>query len=465
MTSAYVLIVAILLLGGVLAVLGDRIGTKVGKARLRLFKLRPRNTATVITVITGVLISALSLMILFVLSESLRDGVFRLDAIRRQLRIAQSNLNEISAERTSINDELEDARLERSRIERSFREVQRRYASMTAQAKRLSAEVEVLRAQRERLLGQIPRLQQQVRDRDDRIASQDQVLRQRAIQFRTLQAQQGRLQSEISSRDGMIRELDGEIAQRDQVLSDREATLEDLTKQLNFLREEVATLEQFYQDYQALRQGNVALVRGEVLSYAVLRIVDPNSAYLAIDQLLSQANRRAIEATRPFNGDTVDDRVVQISQAQVSQLAEQIQDGQDYVVRILSAGNFVEQEQSVFVFADAVPNQQIFEAGQAIATVSVDSDVMTTAQVRARLDTLLAAAQFRARRSGVIGDIQIGDGSVRTFANLVEWLESTRQPFEQIQAVVSTDTYTAGPLSIDLLVFQDGQLLFRTAPP
>jgi uncharacterized protein (DUF3084 family) len=263
----------------------------------------------------------------------------------------------------------------------------------------------------------------------------------------------------------MIRELDGEIAQRDQVLSDREATLEDLTKQLNFLREEVATLEQFYQDYQALRQGNVALVRGEVLSYAVLRIVDPNSAYLAIDQLLSQANRRAIEATRPFNGDTVDDRVVQISQAQVSQLAEQIQDGQDYVVRILSAGNFVEQEQSVFVFADAVPNQQIFEAGQAIATVSVDSDVMTTAQVRARLDTLLAAAQFRARRSGVIGDIQIGDGSVRTFANLVEWLESTRQPFEQIQAVVSTDTYTAGPLSIDLLVFQDGQLLFRTAPP
>ncbi|MEQ8960912.1 MAG: DUF3084 domain-containing protein, partial [Coleofasciculus sp. C2-GNP5-27] len=30
MTSAYILIVAILLLGGVLATLGDRIGTKVG---------------------------------------------------------------------------------------------------------------------------------------------------------------------------------------------------------------------------------------------------------------------------------------------------------------------------------------------------------------------------------------------------------------------------------------------------
>jgi len=75
MTSAYILIVAILLLGGVLATLGDRIGTKVGKARLSLFNLRPRKTATVVTIMTGCLISASTLGILFGLSESLREGV------------------------------------------------------------------------------------------------------------------------------------------------------------------------------------------------------------------------------------------------------------------------------------------------------------------------------------------------------------------------------------------------------
>ena len=42
MTSAYVLIFAVLILGGLIAALGDRIGTKVGKARLRLFNLRPQ---------------------------------------------------------------------------------------------------------------------------------------------------------------------------------------------------------------------------------------------------------------------------------------------------------------------------------------------------------------------------------------------------------------------------------------
>ncbi|NJN75689.1 MAG: DUF3084 domain-containing protein [Synechococcaceae cyanobacterium RL_1_2] len=76
MTSALVLILAILLLGGLIAALGDRLGTKIGKARLRIFNLRPKQTAILVTVVTGVLISASTLGILFALSKSLRQGIF-----------------------------------------------------------------------------------------------------------------------------------------------------------------------------------------------------------------------------------------------------------------------------------------------------------------------------------------------------------------------------------------------------
>ncbi|NEQ25285.1 MAG: DUF3084 domain-containing protein, partial [Microcoleus sp. SIO2G3] len=89
MTSGYILIVAILVLGGVIATLGDRIGTRVGKARLSLFNLRPRKTATVVTIITGSLISASTLGILFATSDSLRKGIFELDNIQKRLRIAR----------------------------------------------------------------------------------------------------------------------------------------------------------------------------------------------------------------------------------------------------------------------------------------------------------------------------------------------------------------------------------------
>ena len=56
--SGWLLILALLILGGVLSTLGDRLGSRVGKARLSLFNLRPRRTAVLITVLTGSLISA-----------------------------------------------------------------------------------------------------------------------------------------------------------------------------------------------------------------------------------------------------------------------------------------------------------------------------------------------------------------------------------------------------------------------
>lgn len=49
MTSAYILVLSVLVLGGIIAALGDHLGSKVGKARLRLFKLRPRQTAVLLT--------------------------------------------------------------------------------------------------------------------------------------------------------------------------------------------------------------------------------------------------------------------------------------------------------------------------------------------------------------------------------------------------------------------------------
>ncbi|MCH1604076.1 MAG: DUF3084 domain-containing protein, partial [Synechococcus sp. MOX_bin13] len=50
------MILVLLVLGGGLATLGDRWGSRGGKARLSLFSMRPRRTAVLITVLTGSLI-------------------------------------------------------------------------------------------------------------------------------------------------------------------------------------------------------------------------------------------------------------------------------------------------------------------------------------------------------------------------------------------------------------------------
>jgi uncharacterized protein (DUF3084 family) len=81
----------LLVLGGVLSTLGDRLGSLVGKSRLSLFNLRPRKTAVLITVLTGSLISALSLGLMLLVSQQLRVGLFELDRIEHRLRDSRTS--------------------------------------------------------------------------------------------------------------------------------------------------------------------------------------------------------------------------------------------------------------------------------------------------------------------------------------------------------------------------------------
>ena len=90
--TGWLLILMLLVLGGVLSTLGDRLGSRVGKARLSLFNLRPRHTAVVITVLTGSLISAVSLGLMLLVSQRLRTGLFELDQLEDRLRQSREQL-------------------------------------------------------------------------------------------------------------------------------------------------------------------------------------------------------------------------------------------------------------------------------------------------------------------------------------------------------------------------------------
>jgi uncharacterized protein (DUF3084 family) len=527
MTSGYILIVAILVLGGVIATLGDRIGTRVGKARLSLFNLRPRNTATVVTIITGSLISASTLGILFATSGSLRDGIFELDSILRKLRIARSDIKRINAEKSQVESELTTARTEQADAQkrldvtnRNFQQAQTQLKKISQQATLLRSEIKSLLAERQGLIqqrnqlkgqitqltgqitqltGQITQLKELVAQRDQELAKRAQTIKERNQQLANQDEAIAQLDQRIAAGDQIIAQREQLIGQRDQVIAQREARLQELEQQLKeaiaqreirlqeleqeltqrefqlaerdkqlkqgekklaYLEQEVESLEQYYQTYQALRQGNVALVRGQVLASGVVRIVEPRAATQAVEQLLREANRTAMKITQSSNSSS-NEPLVQIPKSQVEQLINQIKDGKDYVVRILSAGNYVEGEKEVQVFADAALNQVVFQAGDVLATISADSSTMTNEEIRQRLDQLLAAAQFRARRAGILSAIQIGDGSITTVINFIEQLEQYNQSVD-IKVVAQETTYTAGPLKMQLVATQNGQVVFKT---
>ncbi len=93
--TAWLKILLVLILGGILSTLGDRLGTRVGKARLSIFKLRPKSTAVLITVFTGSIISAISFATMVVFDRDLRVGLFQLEDIREKIIESEKELKKL----------------------------------------------------------------------------------------------------------------------------------------------------------------------------------------------------------------------------------------------------------------------------------------------------------------------------------------------------------------------------------
>ena len=368
----------------------------------------------------------------------------QLAEVRRQQSQAVVNLN-------SINQDFEHSKQQVKQI--------------SGQAKNLKQELDSLLGEREKRQEQLNQIQQQsqelqaqLQQREQKISEQDQVLSQKEIRLQDLEQQQQLLQTQVQERDQSIAQLDQAIANTEIGLQLRTKRLEQLESQLSFLTKNVAVLEQSYQE---LREKKIAVVKGQVLSSAVVRIVDPNAAKSAIDSLLRQANTNAVKATQ-FNGTKSKQHIVRITKSQVEQLGTQIKDGQDYMIRVISAGNYVQGEKEVRVFADVALNKQIFEAEEEIATVSLDSQNINRQEVQERLNWLLAVSKFRAQRAGILGEIEIGDNKVENLIDFINQVTKSTEPVREIKVVVSENTYTAGPLKLDFVVMRDGKIVFST---
>lgn len=564
MTTGIILILATLVLGGVIASVGDRIGTKVGKARLSLFNLRPKKTAVLVTLLTGSLISGSTLAVLFAASEQLRTGVFQLEKIQKNLRNARKEIEKTRIQKSQVENQLAQAKSDQavaqqrldvtnqslqtalsklseavakqSRTEAQLGQTQNQLGQtqtalnqvqgqlgqtqgqlnqtqsqlkdVSQQATTLRSEITKLQTERQQLIAQREQVKAQLnseiqrftREREQLIAQREQVkarLNSEIQRFRTereqliaqrdqvknqleseidkfeaerqqLLEQQERVRAQLNQLKDQLAQRDQEISERDQVIAQRTSSLKQLETQQKeledkqlYLQQAVQVLEEYYQDYQALRGGNLVVFRNQVLASGVVRIVEPAAARQAVDQLLVTANRVAIESTRP--GDrTFNQQVIKITQTEVDRLVDRIDDGQDYVVRILAAGNYIRGESSVNVFADVSPNRVIFQAGEVVATTSADPATMTQQQLLQRIDQLIAASQFRARSAGVVADkIQIGDDRIETLMGFIQKLKQSQAPLD-VQVVVTDVTYTAGPVKIDLVAVQNGQVLFRT---
>ena len=388
--SGWLLILALLVLGGVLATLGDRLGSLVGKARLSLFNLRPRHTAVVITVLTGSLISAMSLGLMLLVSQRLRTGLFELDQLEERLQQGRQQLADSRAQLQASQAEVARAQLGQQRVQRELAQAEQR-------ATALRQELAPLQAERTRL-----------------------------------QTERDRLSQEVTRRDGEIRRTEAELAQLGQ-------RIEASAQELNELETNLI----------ALRRGDVVLTSGQPLASAKVKLEQPAQAQEVITALLQQANLNAFRRVLP--GEPPTRQILLVPSNDIAKLEELLGRPGSWVVSIRSAANVLRGEQQVLAFPDLRPNRRVVRSGEILASTTLEGELRNPEQIARRLNLLMAAAYARAQRQGTLTDGLQVDASLFNQLNR-SLADRPSGQVVQLEAVAIDDADTPDPIAVELRV-------------
>jgi uncharacterized protein (DUF3084 family) len=386
--SGWLLILALLVLGGVLSTLGDRLGSLVGKARLSLFKLRPRHTAVLITVLTGSMISAVSLGLMLLVSQQLRVGLFELDQIQARLQASRSAL-------ARTRTELASAAAGRRQAQQLLQQAQRRTASLRRDLAPLQAQRNQLEAERNQLAAERDRLSQEVVNRD--------------ADIRRNKLELAQVQRRIEAGASELRQLEASMV--------------------------------------ALRRGDVVIASGQPLARAKVKLEQPGEARPVIDALLQQANRMAFQRTLP--GQPANRQILLVPRSDITKLEELLSKPGSWVVSILSAANVLRGEKQVLAFPDLRPNRLVVRGGEGLASTIIEADLRNPEGIARRLNLLMAAAYAKAQRLGTISDgLQFDAAAFNQLARALA--DRPAGELANLEAVALRDAETPDPIGVEL---------------
>jgi uncharacterized protein (DUF3084 family) len=360
-------------------------------------------------VLTGSLISAISLGLMLLVSERLRTGLFELDQLEERL---QQSRQQVAGSRSQLASS-------RAQLQASQRDLR---ASKTALQ---TSKADVARAQQ----GQ-QRVQQELAQAEQRATALRQELAPLQRERSRLQAERERLSGEVSRRDGEIRRTEAELAQLEEKIASSSRELEGLEANLI-----------------ALRRGDVVLTSGQPLATAKVKIERPSQAQEVITALLQQANLNAFRRVLP--GEPPTRQILLVPTSDIKKLEGLLSQPGNWVVSIRSAANVLRGERQVLAFPDLRPNRRVARKGEVLASTTLEGELRDPDQIGRRLNLLLAAAYARAQRQGTLADgLQFDVGQFNQLTRTLA--DRPAGQVVQLEAVALLDSDTPDPIAVEL---------------
>ena len=136
------LIIIMAIVGGFIAYLADKMGSKIGKKKMSIFGLRPKHTSILLTVTSGTIIAVLTIGVMAVSSQSARTALFGMDKLQRELKLlnaekegaimaldaAKGRVEEQNKKISELDAKMQDSMRENDAMEAKLAEVNSMYS-------------------------------------------------------------------------------------------------------------------------------------------------------------------------------------------------------------------------------------------------------------------------------------------------------------------------------------------------
>ena len=408
MEFGWVMLLVLAIMGGIIAYLGDKIGSRVGKKKIKLFGLRPKYSSILITIITGISISAVTLGVMSILSQTVRIALFGM----YQLQLQKAELEQ-----------------QRDRL--------------LEQARNLGIEMEEknsLLAENEALL----------RHQEDQLSEANDRIRMTQLDLEQTQA----------ARDDMSRQLTIVQVARDEMMARNEqlnTENDELEKMQAHMTETIGKLDEriklLNDKMTDIREGQVLFRVGEVLSSTVIMSGQSDTATQeALGELLTKTNDSIRNHLGIQDGSAV---LLYVSKDELEETIASLHSMPkgSKLIRITAAGNIILGEPAL-VHVQIYDNNLIYHKGEVVAELTLRaSDVDGSAEYE--VFRFLHEVNQQAVKQGLLPDPLTGNVGSLTATQIFDTMQRIKAYNSGeiiLRAVTRNDIYTAGPLDIDIMV-------------
>jgi len=408
MESGWFMLIVLAVMGGLIAYLGDKIGSKVGKRKIKLMGLRPKYTSILVTIMTGISIAVVTLGVMSVLSENARVALFGMNKLRQQQHVLEEQRDRLLAEADKL-----------------AREMQEKNDLLADNELKLASQEEQLDGANDRLRLTLLDLEQVQAARDDASA-----------QLEIVQTAFNQVHADLATAQGEIEEL--------------EHTKAGLTKTVAALDERNRLLNE---SMLTVREGTVLFRVGEVLSSSVL------TAGQSQDETRSQLSGIMVNINNMIRQrlNITDEKAVLLYispdefERTVQELSNSPKDSK--LIRVTAAGNIITGEPAL-VHVNVYDNNLVYNRGREVYTEYFTSEEIESG-AELQLLHFLHNVNRSAQADGILPDPLSGNVGALTAVEMFDTISRMKAYGNTgltLRAVTTQNIFTAGPLRIEIRV-------------